>query len=73
MAIIMRGVYKELDTHMPDKQLPVADSSVACPTCEATFLIPGKPRETKESLISLETEPGAEQHKQQWSGKCGLQ
>lgn len=27
---------------------------------DATFLILGKPRETRESLISLETEPGAE-------------
>lgn len=70
MAVIMRGVYKELDTHMSNKQLPATDSSMAHPTQESTFLIPGKPR---ESLIFLETEAGAEQHKQWWLGKWGLQ
>lgn len=70
LLIIMRGMYKELDTHMPDKQLPVADSSMACSPCEATFLIPGKPR---ESLISVENETWAEQHKQRWLGKGSLQ
>lgn len=73
MVVILRDVYKELDTHTPDKQLPVAGSIMACPIHEATFLIPGKPREARESLISLETGPRVEQPKQWWLGKCSLQ